>query len=330
MIWKCTDSSVRGNRQNMIYDGFIFYNEIELLELRLKIMGPFVDKFIIVESRKTFTNEDKELFFDKFKERFDEYLDKIIYIVVDDFPVSLESAWDREHYQRAMITDGIKNAEDDDILIVTDVDEIISPYGLKQIKKLLGKDKDRILNLELLNCWYFLNYVEQNELFWSDPRACCVKMFRTSLKECCGSYPLDEGGRMNAQTLRSWSVFDNVPCAGWHFSYMGGVERIKNKVKAFSHQEYNTDEMLADDRIIEMIKSGRDLFGREFAHFASVPAKGIMPKEIVENMEKYETWVTDINPMPFFKYLKLRIKYFIETKAGLAKIYHMLLGRKVV
>lgn len=312
----------------MIYDGFIFYNEIELLLLRLEVMAPYVDKFIIVESRKTFTNESKELNFEKYKSRFGGYLDKIIYIVIDEFPESFESAWEREHYQRAMITEGIKNAADSDILIVTDVDEIISPYGIKRIKRLLKKNDDAILNLELLNCWYYLNYVEQNEIFWSDPRACCVKKLRTPQEECYGSYPLDEDRRISAQTLRSWNIYVNVPCAGWHFSYMGGVERIKSKVKAFSHQEYNTDEMLADDRINEMIKDGKDLFGREFAHFASIPVSGIMPKVVTKNTKKYETWITNMNPMPFYKYLKLRIKYVVEKNAGLSTVYHLLSRRK--
>lgn len=144
-----------------------FFNEIELLELRFKTMYDYVDKFIIVESKYTFTNEPKELFYETNKEKFKKYWSKIEHIVVEMVPVTCTTAWEREFFQRNEIQRGIKDADADDILIISDLDEIISPYGVKRVTKILKKFPDRVLNLELLNCWYYLNYVDQKVFFSS-------------------------------------------------------------------------------------------------------------------------------------------------------------------
>lgn len=217
----------------MVFDGFTFFNELELLELRLETMYDSVDRFIIVESRKTFTNQDKRLYFDENKEKFNKYMDKIEYVVIDEFPVSCTSAWDREHYQRDAIYRGVKKTSPDDILIISDLDEIISPYGIGRIKKLLKKNPEKILKLELLNTWYFLNYVDQKQFFWTAPVAYNIDEAEKSHSGCRGSYELDSLGRITPQTARSWNHCTIVPCAGWHFSYMGDLNELRKKFKHF-------------------------------------------------------------------------------------------------
>ncbi|MFA6665763.1 MAG: beta-1,4-N-acetylgalactosaminyltransferase, partial [Armatimonadota bacterium] len=69
-----------------VYDCFTFFNELELLELRLKLLNDVVDYFVLVESNKTFKNKDKEFVFEANKSMFEEYLAKIIYIRVEDMP----------------------------------------------------------------------------------------------------------------------------------------------------------------------------------------------------------------------------------------------------
>ena len=103
----------------------------------------------------------------KNKEKFKKYWSKIEHIVVEMVPVTCTTAWEREFFQRNEIQRGIKDADADDILIISDLDEIISPYGVKRVTKILKKFPDRVLNLELLNCWYYLNYVDQKVFFSS-------------------------------------------------------------------------------------------------------------------------------------------------------------------
>lgn len=297
----------------MIYDGFIFFNELDLLELRLKTLYDYVDCFIIVEAKKTFTNQDKELNFENNRTRFEKYLDKIEYIEIDEFPSSYTSAWEREHYQRSMIEEGYKNANDDDIVIVSDLDEIESPYALKRAKSILKKHPERIIKFEMLNCWYYLNYVDQKSFFWAGSTAYTVSEAKRYHSECKGSYPLDENGGLTPQTARSWNDYTTVPCAGWHFSYMGGVESIKKKIRAFSHQEYNSDEWLDDNRVIEMIESGKDLFDRGISDFVSIPIDTLLPRPILINSAYYKPWICDFKRISRKKYFRLKIKYLCET-----------------
>lgn len=298
----------------MIFDGFTFFNELDLLKLRLDTMWDYVDKFIIVEARKTFTNEDKDLNYEKNKNSFKKYWEKIEYIVIDEFPDECKNAWDREYYQRNAIYQGIRNSKPDDILIVSDLDEIISPYGVKRVKKILKQDHEKVLKLELLNCWYFLNYADYKYFFLAAPVAYCTGH-------------AGEGNEKNnillPQKARALKNCEIVQCAGWHFTYMGGMETIKNKIKSFSHQEYNTEEWLDDSRIMEMIKEGKDLFDRDLSEFGSLPIGYFMPKPVRKNKESYEKYLCDFNPMPMKKKVKLTIKYLCET-TWLRSLYHLL------
>lgn len=310
----------------MIFDGFTFFNELELLELRLEIMWEYVDRFILVEAKRTFTNEKKALYYEENKEKFRRFWDKIEYVVIDEFPDECKTAWDREYYQRNAIYRGLKNTNAQDILLVSDLDEIISPYGIKRVQQILRRNPNKILNLELLNCWYFLNYVDQKAFFLSAPRACTVEEAKRCHKECKGTYMLDNSGRMLPQTIRAWNECETVPCAGWHFSYMGGIKRIKKKIQAFSHQEYNSDEWLDDIRIKKMIESGKDLFDRKISDFASIPVGYFMPKPVKKNPEKYKEWLCEFKPISCGKYFRLRIKYLCET-TWIRRIFHKLKNR---
>ena len=298
----------------MIFDGFTFFNELDLLKLRLDTMWDYVDKFIIVEARKTFTNEDKNLNYEENKNSFKKYWEKIEYIVIDEFPDECKNAWDREYYQRNAIYQGIRNSKPDDILIVSDLDEIISPYGVKRVKKILKQDHEKVLKLELLNCWYFLNYADYKYFFLAAPVAYCT------------GHAGEENEKNNIllpQKARALKNCEIVQCAGWHFTYMGGMETIKNKIKSFSHQEYNTEEWLDDSRIMEMIKEGKDLFDRDLSEFGSLPIGYFMPKPVRKNKESYEKYLCDFNSMPMKKKVKLTIKYLCET-TWLRSLYHLL------
>ena len=90
-----------------IYDCFIFYNELELLELRLNELDDIVDYFVIIEATETFQGQTKPLYFEQKKEEFSEFEDKIIHHIVD-FPDELTDPWEREHYHRDSIQSALK------------------------------------------------------------------------------------------------------------------------------------------------------------------------------------------------------------------------------
>ena len=115
----------------MIYDCFTFFNELDLLEIRLNTLDKVVDKFVLVESIYTFQNNNKELFFDNNKSRFLKFKDKIIHIVVEELPDNLTGdyydSWKIEYYQRNAISIGLKSAKLNDVIIISDLDEIPKP-----------------------------------------------------------------------------------------------------------------------------------------------------------------------------------------------------------
>jgi len=105
----------------MIYDCFMFFNELDLLEVRLNELNDVVDKFIISECTRTFSNQPKELIFQKNIDRFKDFLHKIEYMVIDekDLPY-FDAAWTYENYQRDIMARALANCSPEDIIIISD------------------------------------------------------------------------------------------------------------------------------------------------------------------------------------------------------------------
>ena len=117
-----------------IYDCFSYWNEDLLLDLRLNILNAYVDFFVIVEGNKTWQNNSKKLKFDKNK--FKKFEHKIIYIPVEDLPDG-KDPYKRENYQRNAISRGLAKATDDDLVIISDLDEIPNPNVIQNFKKVM-------------------------------------------------------------------------------------------------------------------------------------------------------------------------------------------------
>ena len=127
-----------------IVDCFLFYNELDLLKFKLKELTDVVDHFVIIESKFTFVGNEKELCYEKYKEMFSEYHNKITHVVHDhnatllngDRTDGLPNAWSNEKEQRFYGTKGISqlNLNDDDIVILSDLDEIADKNTLRKIK----------------------------------------------------------------------------------------------------------------------------------------------------------------------------------------------------
>ena len=127
-----------------IIDCFIFYNEIDILNYRLNILNDVVDYFVIVESTYTFAGHKKQLFFLENKHLFDRFKEKIIHVIVYDIPYKYphinyinNEQWKNEFFQRNSISHGLEKLEleDDDIIMITDADEIPDPNTLNIIKQ---------------------------------------------------------------------------------------------------------------------------------------------------------------------------------------------------
>ena len=116
----------------MVYDCIPFFNEIDILKMRLHIMDPIVDRFVIEEATVTFSGEPKELCFEKNKELFKEFLPKITYIVVDNSPVNTTTHL-RDKFQKNALVKGLAVAAADDVSSLSDVDEIPNAKPLQKV-----------------------------------------------------------------------------------------------------------------------------------------------------------------------------------------------------
>ena len=117
----------------MIYDCIPFFNELDILKLRMQIMAPYVDKFVLEEATVTFSGEPKEMIFAKHRDMFAEFEDKIIYVAVDDSPLEGVTTHERDKFQKNGLIRGMTVCKPDDIVIFSDVDEIPNPRVLTEI-----------------------------------------------------------------------------------------------------------------------------------------------------------------------------------------------------
>src|SRR5271165_6733613 len=120
-----------------IFDCFTFFNEVELLELRLEETWDAVDLYVIAESELTFTGQKKPLYYLEHADRFRPYRDKIIHLVINDVPNS-NNPFDREHFQRNAVVRGLTAAKDDDFIMISDVDELIRQDSIRAAQALGG------------------------------------------------------------------------------------------------------------------------------------------------------------------------------------------------
>lgn len=251
-----------------IIDAFIFYNEIELLQYRLEILYLYIDYFIIVESTHTFMGYEKKSYYLENKELFKKYEDKIIHILISDFPhkqpyVNIYNAhqWYNERYQRNEMKCGIdkllneEKISDKDYLIFSDVDEIVDPERIKEIK-----NSNHIITISKFEQdLYYYNLKTKYSEKWYRVKILTVEKF----KELYKIY-----GNATIENIRNEIIVDDVILrGGWHLSFFGNKEFIQNKIKHFSHQELNNSIFTNEEYIQKQINDQTDLFSRNITFY---------------------------------------------------------------
>jgi len=281
----------------MIFDCFLFFNELDLLELRLKYLDRYVDYFLISESDYLFgTKTKKPLNFLKNKDRFKKWEHKIIYNIVNDVPDSFvdydklygddimknkvfdilrkyshyshnEWHWANEAYQRECILMGLNKAVDDDIIMVSDLDEI---PNIKILEKLDFPENNHF-NIKCTQHQFYIDCVQLDEE-WNG-----TNIFKKKYVYNIGL----NGMRMNKQ------LGINIKNGGWHFSYLGGVDQIKQKIKASGHQEFNNNRILSN--IDKNIVNNTDLYERGF-HYSNISLE-FLPNDLKKIVLEYPQFI---------------------------------------
>ena len=143
-----------------VYDCFIFFNELELLKVRLEELNPYVDKFVLVESHETFSGKDKPLYYSENKELFKEFEDKIIHVVLPK--TNLNGTWQREAHQRNQIVRGLQGCQKDDIIMVSDLDEIPRGSQLNQVIKPISNIEELVVFCQHQYYGYYFNMKQRS------------------------------------------------------------------------------------------------------------------------------------------------------------------------
>lgn len=254
-----------------IIDCFVFYNELDLLKYRIDVYSEIVDYFVIVESKYTFSGNEKELYYENNKshEIFERNKDKIIHIILDKVPYiypnidySKNQQWINERFQRNNIINGILKIneilkekeniklDNNDLIIINDVDEF-TDYNLlehlKNNKLILDINVPYILNQNMY--YYNLNtYVGE----WNHSKMLSYKVFL---------YLISKGKTIDNIRMGIKEIQHNlINRGGWHLSYFGDIHYIKNKLTNFSHQEFNNETYTNLKTIKNKIKTQKNLF----------------------------------------------------------------------
>lgn len=274
----------------MVYDCFQFFNELDILNLRLHVLNDVADRFVVSESTVTFSGEKKPLYFQENREMFAPFADKIIHKVVDDTPMDV-SAFMRDSHQKCAVARGLAGARPEDIVIFSDVDEIPNPEAVKRV--LADFDDSKIYALAQRNFYCYLDMEETSgnllsitgefegitgsDRKWLGTKICSYRML--------SSYTTEQ-----LRDAAQKPLMVRVPDGGWHFSYMGGgreesvEDRVKYKIKSAAHQEYNNRSTLS--KVKKNIRNHQDILGRE-SRFEIVPIDESYPVYLREHLEEY-------------------------------------------
>lgn len=289
----------------MIYDCFIFYNELDLLEIRLNELNDVVDKFVLVEAAFTFQGTPKPLYYNDNKDRFAAFNHKVIHIILHDIPPH-NTAWELEAYQRNAIEQGIKNIKQDDWIIISDADEIPKAACIDQIARSMN---NKIAVVLLLPFSYFIDYQSYlvkdlsyyKYLFLSTLQILKYKIKSLQYDWLFGTVMVQKKNFSTSQLIREswkpWNIKANksklmfIKEAGWHFTYFGGIEKIIGKLNAFSHAELNTSEINNESHLTKVILSGKSISGDKQVHKVIAVLPSTHPKYLVANLNLYSNFL---------------------------------------
>ncbi len=259
----------------MIYDSTMFFIRNDLFDLRYEELKDVVDKIIVVESAITFSGAFKgqKFNFNKYKNN-----DKILYYYIDDINLLsklLEENRGLEIYQRNFITNLI-SFKSDDILIISDLDEILHRDSIDKIIKLLSNED--FIGITLPMYYYYLNGFKG---MWN--AVCALK---------CNLLNEDSP---NTFRWRSAGVSGYLPrpnhyiLKGCHFSYLGSSEYISKKIKNLSERSLSIEKLYNIDYIKQRVENNLDLFDQN-SKIILTPINESYPKVIFENWDYWKTF----------------------------------------
>ena len=244
--------------KRQVVDITLFNNELELLDLRVKILEDVVDFFIVKEATHTFQGDPKELLSKA-------YNHPKVFTYVVEFSPGMDT-WQRDRFQRGVQVDLTAYGINEDAIVMTsDLDEIPNPEAVEWVRD--NFNPSAMYALEQRMHQYYLNVRNLSEP-WSGTRICSMERYRL----------------MDAETMRhSQHLCMTLPDAGWHWSFLGGEKQIEKKIRSYAHEEYDNEETI--QQIAKRMLYNEDVFNRGF-QLQTVPLDESYPKYILDNQDK--------------------------------------------
>ena len=253
-----------------IFDCFMYFDEEVVLDVRLNTLNEFVDYFVIVESKFTHSGEERKLKLNL--EKFQKFKDKIIYLVYENQPPEIENiknedsrlekvkkylfnAIYRENGQRNYIQNGLNKAERDDIILISDVDEIPNLQNIN-----FNKINKKII-LFKQNMFYYKFNLQLPNLIWTGTKACKKKellnpQWLRNIKD--RKYPFYRIDTFFSE--KKYKSIDFIEDGGWHFTNIKTAEEIEHKLKSYLHHREFDENPLTVSQIDKIIKDKRAIY----------------------------------------------------------------------
>jgi beta-1,4-mannosyl-glycoprotein beta-1,4-N-acetylglucosaminyltransferase len=293
-----------------IYDCFMYFDEDLLLDLRLNSLDKHVKKFVITEATYTHNGNKKELRFDINK--FKKFKDKIIYIIVDKKPENIinlvkgeakEKRGEkliingmlRDYFQRESLMDGLVDALDDDLILISDLDEIPN----------LDNFDTSIINNNILifeqNIFYYKLNLIYDEFIWHGTRA--TKKKNLLSPQWLRNIKAKNYSKLRLDTFFSKKKYSNllfIKEGGWHFTSLKTPEKLEKKLLNFAHHYEFEESGLKLNDIKKLIKEKRIIYDykvdqKEYKWSGSSTLKKInidkLPAYVSLNIDKYKEWL---------------------------------------
>ena len=293
-----------------IFDCFMYFDEEQVLDLRLNVLYQNVDYFVIVESTYNHKGEKRNLLFNS--KKFEKFSDKIIYLVYDKIPQLVEpiketdnekekdgkyimNALYRENAQRDFILEGLKSAKKDDLILISDVDEIpkLSSVNLNQIKNEIILFKQ--------DMFYYKYNLSLPNFKWTGTKAVKRKnlvspQWLRNVKD--RKYPF-----YRIDTFFSDKKYIDIKIindGGWHFSNIKSPEMIEHKLRSYLHHREFDQVSLSIKEINELVKKKQAIYDLRVDKRVNKVGNGVilenfemkkLPNHINNNIDKYKNWL---------------------------------------
>ncbi|EFQ29757.1 glycosyltransferase family 17 [Colletotrichum graminicola M1.001] len=262
-------------RNRKVFDLLLINTELEMLEVRMGQMAPYVDYFVILESDTTFTDHPKPLYVQENWDLFKPWHDKMIVRTIDLEELKAGGTWDREAKSRNAMYEQVfptlvdeQAAATDDVLIVSDVDEIPKPEILRALRNCNIPPR-----VTIHSRIYYYSYQWLGNIDWAHPQATVYRGSDTVL-------PND---------LRSSANDHHFAHGGWHCSYcFSTVEEMAQKITSFSHTEMDRPEFKDPDWVVDVARRGLDIFARDGSNFDRMENNRDVPEYVRDNAGRFK------------------------------------------